>query len=260
MSFCELSLQYSTHTVEVCQCLLCAVLSMRRHFSRLKFAAPYQKYHWMKQTFPFPSPIWYNSALHRCTGCCELLIQSWSARFKVALTLSNSIKMLPVKQQFYVRRRALPSVWETIRRFSEKDSSVIGEDLIELMHGRKNLERRDSVSNELLLERQAHQLRIKSIVVNKASVRLLTSLGIGSKKRRHAVYKLTFNQFTDVDAGSYKKSQTGSGKTATRFCHRLLDFLSKLDYWCYFRYKMCTLILHADFHQRFHPNFNSDSE
>ena len=124
--------------------------------------------------------------------------------------------MLPVKQHFYVSRRTLPSVWESVRRFSEKDISVIGEDLIELMHGRKNLERRDSVSNELLLERQAHQLRIKSIVVTKASVRLLTSLGIGSKKRRHAIYKLTFNQFSDVDAGSYKKSQTGSGKNITR--------------------------------------------
>ena len=120
--------------------------------------------------------------------------------------------MLPVKQHLYECRRTLPSVWQSVRKFSEKDASRIGEDLIDLMHGRKNLERRDSVSNELLLERQAHQLRIKSIAVNKTSVRLLASIGIGSKKRRHAVYKLTFNQFIDVDAGSYKKSQTGSGK------------------------------------------------
>jgi hypothetical protein len=47
--------------------------------------------------------------------------------------------------------------------------------------------------------------------VNKADVRLLSSLGIGSKKRIHSVYKVTFNQYIDVEQGSYKKSQTGSG-------------------------------------------------
>ena len=73
------------------------------------------------------------------------------------------------------------------------------------------MERRDSVNDAILLERQAHQLRIKSIRVDDDSIKFLTALGVGSKKRRNFVYKVQFNQFIDVDEGTYKKSQTGSG-------------------------------------------------
>lgn len=119
--------------------------------------------------------------------------------------------MLRCRQTLISSRKFQPSVFDTVRSLSDKGNFDIGEDLVELMHGRKNMERRDSVNNDILLERQKHQLRIQNITVNKADVRLLSSLGIGSKKRNHAVYKITFNQFIDVEEGSYKKSQTGSG-------------------------------------------------
>ena len=101
--------------------------------------------------------------------------------------------------------------------FSSTSENVIDEngdivDLSELMHGRKNLERRDSVTDSILLERQAHQQRIRTLSANPKDVKALAALGLGSKKRRLFVYKVQFNQFIDVDEGSYKKSQTGSGK------------------------------------------------
>ena len=121
--------------------------------------------------------------------------------------------MLAVRQQSKKCLNAQPSVWEKLRKFSAK---VAGNgsgdaDLSGLMHGRKNMERRDSVNDAILLERQAHQLRIKSIRVDDDSIKFLTALGVGSKKRRNFVYKVQFNQFIDVDEGTYKKSQTGSG-------------------------------------------------
>jgi hypothetical protein len=129
----------------------------------------------------------------------------------ISAIIKSQAVMLWVRQTLISTRKFQPSVFDVLRRFSDKGNFDIGEDLVELMHGRKNLERRDSVNNDILLERQKHQLRIQNITVNKADVRLLSSLGIGSKKRIHSVYKVTFNQYIDVEQGSYKKSQTGSG-------------------------------------------------
>lgn len=129
----------------------------------------------------------------------------------ISAVIESQAAMLWVRQTLISSRKFQPSVYDIVRNFSDKSNFDIGEDLVELMHGRKNMERRDSVNSDILLERQKHQLRIKDIIVNKADVRLLSSIGIGSKKRNHSVYKITFNQFIDVEEGSYKKSQTGSG-------------------------------------------------
>lgn len=129
----------------------------------------------------------------------------------ISAVIESQAAMLWVRQTLISSRKFQPSVYDIVRNFSDKGNFDIGEDLVELMHGRKNMERRDSVNSDILLERQKHQLRIKDIIVNKADVRLLSSIGIGSKKRNHSVYKITFNQFIDVEEGSYKKSQTGSG-------------------------------------------------
>ena len=120
--------------------------------------------------------------------------------------------MLSVRHQSKISLRAQSFVWEQLRNFSEEVRGGDA-DLSELMHGRKNMERRDSVNDDILSERKAHQLRIKSFRVDYDSFKLLTALGVGSKKRRNFVYKVQFNQFIDVDEGTYKKSQTGSGMT-----------------------------------------------
>ena len=123
--------------------------------------------------------------------------------------------MLPIRQQFVSCRRFQPSIWISIRNISEKGTFDISENLVELMHGRKNLERRDSVNEDILLERQKHQERIKAIGVLVSDIKVLTTLGMGSKKRRPGIYKISYNQFIDVDEGSYKKSNTGSGSFDT---------------------------------------------
>ena len=70
-------------------------------------------------------------------------------------------------------------IWENVRNFATvkvkdrvKDEDDDG--LNELMHGRKNMERRDSVNDVILLERQAHQLRIKVSPGSIYNSRLLT--------------------------------------------------------------------------------------
>ena len=121
----------------------------------------------------------------------------------------------PIKHQFSSFRGFHSSMQSLIRSATEKGTSDISENLIELMHGRKNLERRDSVNEDILLERQKHQERIKAIGVLVSDIKVLTTLGMGSKKRRPGIYKISYNQFIDVDEGSYKKSNTGSGSFDT---------------------------------------------
>ena len=130
--------------------------------------------------------------------------------------------MLPVRQQLVSCRRFHASIWSSLRNVVEKDTSDLSDSLVELMHGRKNLERRDSVNATILLERKNHQDRIRTLGVLISDIRLLMKLGMGSKKRRPGIYKISYNQYIDVDEGSYKKSNTGSGNfnASTRFVIR----------------------------------------
>jgi hypothetical protein len=80
-------------------------------------------------------------------------------------------------------------------------------DLSQFMHGRKNSERRDSITETILQEREQHQVRIHDIPVNKMLERYLEDAGLGSKRKRALVYsKLPLHLQTEQ-----KKSLTGAG-------------------------------------------------
>ena len=76
------------------------------------------------------------------------------------------------------------------------------DDLNEYLHGRKNNERRDSITRDILLERKNHQTRFRNVAVNSNRIQKLDAIGIGSKKRRN----------TEVDRHSnFKQSDVGAG-------------------------------------------------
>jgi GTP-binding protein len=58
-----------------------------------------------------------------------------------------------------------------------------------LMHGRKNSERRDSITIDILKERAQWQERIQDVEVSKQMMTELQKLGFGSKKRMSHMYK-----------------------------------------------------------------------
>jgi hypothetical protein len=92
---------------------------------------------------------------------------------------------------------------------AEEDSAEPSDetDLSQFMHGRKNSERRDSITETILQEREQHQVRIHDIPVNKMLERYLEDAGLGSKRKRALVYsKLPLHLQTEQ-----KKSLTGAG-------------------------------------------------
>ena len=79
------------------------------------------------------------------------------------------------------------------------------------MHGRRNVERRDSVSKEMLLERMQHQRRLESVEVARVLVDAVDALGLGTKRRKHTMYK-TRQPSLAFDVGGVGGSpMTGSG-------------------------------------------------
>jgi hypothetical protein len=54
---------------------------------------------------------------------------------------------------------------------------------------------------KILKERQLHQERMETMEVTLKDVKYLTTLGLGSHRRRHAVYKSTKGFFQDVEGG-----------------------------------------------------------
>jgi hypothetical protein len=103
----------------------------------------------------------------------------------------------------------------SFRRIGWKCFSTTTEldDLVELMHGRKHAERRDSVTEDILLDRKRHQDRIKDIEVFDSDITALEALGLGSKKRRFSVYQSMVN--TPSNLSSRRKISTGSGDFCT---------------------------------------------
>lgn len=61
--------------------------------------------------------------------------------------------------------------------------------LLQMMHGRRNKERRDSVTKEILLDRYNHQEKIETMQENKELLRYLEDHGLGVKRRRNHVYQ-----------------------------------------------------------------------
>lgn len=81
------------------------------------------------------------------------------------------------------------SSFQSIRCFSIVTSESTLDRLGHLMHGRKNRERRDSVTDEILLGRENHRLRLETIPINEYLIRDLEKLGLGSKKRKKIVFE-----------------------------------------------------------------------
>ena len=86
------------------------------------------------------------------------------------------------------------------RKFSssqrELDKSI--EDLSEFMHGRNGNERKDSITKQILLDRKRHQEKMQSTYVNRATLRKLESIGLGSKKRQNLNSDNFFVQKSDT--------------------------------------------------------------
>lgn len=95
---------------------------------------------------------------------------------------------------------------------SSPSSAPTKEDLQEMMHGRKKRERRDSVTDEMLLDRYKHNNRMILLDESKVSANLLSkieNLGLGSKKRKSLVYsKISLNNYSEP---SNKTTLTGAG-------------------------------------------------
>lgn len=106
------------------------------------------------------------------------------------------------------------------RNFASQRS--LHEDLTKFMHGRGNRERRDSVTNEILWERQQHLKRLCRLPANPAIVRTLEDEGLGSRRRKHQVYAhITVHQPGVIR----KKTNSGAG---TNVSNLLASFLSSL--------------------------------
>ena len=97
------------------------------------------------------------------------------------------------------------SVAQSSRHFA-KTPRPLHDDLVKFMHGRGNRERRDSVTNEILWERQQHIKRLGRLPANEAIVRTLEDEGLGSRRRKHQVY----SHITVHEPGVIKK-KTNSG-------------------------------------------------
>jgi len=94
---------------------------------------------------------------------------------------------------------------QSTRNFT-KAPRPLHDDLVKFMHGRGNRERRDSVTNEILWERQQHMKRLGRLPASPALVRSLEDEGLGSRRRKHQVY----SHITVHEPGVIKK-KTNSG-------------------------------------------------
>ncbi len=61
----------------------------------------------------------------------------------------------------------------------------ISDELSNYLHGRKNSERSDSITHEILRERKLHRERFQCKSIDPNIVRKLIKMGLGSKKRKN---------------------------------------------------------------------------
>eukprot|EP01041_Mallomonas_annulata_P005462 gene5462-10981_t len=95
-----------------------------------------------------------------------------------------------------------PSLMSSCRHIQD-----ISEELQAMMHGRRNKERRDSVTPEILNERLMHQKRITELPSDERLVQYLETHGLGVKRRRAQVYQKILSFSPSLD----KKTTTGAG-------------------------------------------------
>jgi hypothetical protein len=104
-------------------------------------------------------------------------------------------------------------------RKPDTDAETLRDDLKKFMHGRGNRERRDSVTNEILLERQRHLRRLEYLEVDPALVSELKARGMGKRRRNHQIYSSVSDPspFDDSPSGfqQVRKTNSGAGGFAT---------------------------------------------
>jgi hypothetical protein len=71
------------------------------------------------------------------------------------------------------------------RIFQRKFSSQIDEDLSVYLQGRKNRERKDSVTKKILFDRKNHQERLGKFEISFDLINKIKNVGLGSKKRKN---------------------------------------------------------------------------
>jgi hypothetical protein len=118
-----------------------------------------------------------------------------------------------------------------VRSFSEIKEKHLDENLKKYMHGRGNRERRDSVTNTILLERHEHLERIRRLPVEESILNVLRAEGLGDRKRKHQVYAPTKSLM--FGGGSYgnegfRKTNAGAGRTLMSTFKTSLDRCNRL--------------------------------
>jgi hypothetical protein len=89
-----------------------------------------------------------------------------------------------------------------------KPGDGIAPELLEFMHGRKNSERRDSITEGILKDRETHFSRIQNLPVNARLLKFVEDEGLGTKKRRNMVYA----SLPDHIQTASKNTLTGAGE------------------------------------------------
>ena len=88
-------------------------------------------------------------------------------------------------------------------------------DLAKFMHGRGNRERRDSVTNAILKERQLHLERLSRLPVDASLVKTLDQEGLGTRKRKHMVYA-PINSAAARESNGVRRTNSGAGSLHSR--------------------------------------------
>jgi hypothetical protein len=122
-----------------------------------------------------------------------------------------------------------------VRCVGNAKDKVLDDELKEFMHGRGHQERRDSVTNYILLERQRHIDRIRRLPVNEPLAREFGKLGLGDKRRKHQVYasvkshvfqppkSLWFGGGSD-ELAEHRKTRAGAGGFAIHLTSATRDW------------------------------------
>lgn len=96
-----------------------------------------------------------------------------------------------------------------IRRITTNASkSEIMTDYISAMRRRSRKERKDSVTNEILLDRFNHKSRYSAVAVSTSVTSSLQALGLGLKKKRGLVYA----KLSRTPDNKFGGTRTGAGK------------------------------------------------
>lgn len=114
----------------------------------------------------------------------------------------------------------------TFYLFTRFFSSTEGETTVDILskfkHGRKNSERKDSVTTEILEDRRKHFERISIAAFDDKIENYVLNLGLGSKKRKNLVYKKNIESSqTQTAAGGFALHLSSASSNWPIFKHML---------------------------------------